>query len=692
MKTMMDTGAARHTGLLILIAGAILSLTACVKTTKQKREASQADSLVTAAYKARDYQKLISIADEHEAEGTMSKMKAYYWRGYAYSRMNHRRQAEREWKKAVELEVADDDDLRYYAMSANRLASQLLLGLDYEATMRLTVPALAVMEEHQYDMNTEYAGLQNAVATCQLKLGQAKDAAVNYERAYGKYLQIIERDSSLTNFTCAIIGLITTTDNYLLSGYYQEALGWTQHFETLLDRYRMQPQADSMFLDKQWARLNLYRATALVGLGQDKEAAKAYDEARSTRYAKTDDGRIEAVSYLVRAGRWDEAADNLAVLDAQMQLHNVRMTLDNIQIYMLPKYRANFMAQRTDSALAVGAKLCNALDSAIIWQKHDDAAELATIYDTQKKETQIAQQQADISRQRFFTSIVIFILFVVFFTVYMAVRRRAANRLQAAYNQLAQSNAQLKVANERAEESSKMKTNFIQQISHEIRTPLNILSGFTQIITTPGMELDDATRDDINRQITENTNRITGLVGKMLELSDAGSQAGIERTDTVPAVQIAAEAADQSGVTAAPHVTFDMTLTPEAETLMLVTHQASATRALTLLLDNARKFTRPAEATGEVITDEKQTVRLALATADGMAVFAVEDTGIGVPPEEADHIFDEFVQLNDYYDGTGIGLTVARSLARRLGGDVVIDTAYAPGARFVLTLPLAAEA
>ena len=68
--------------------------------------------------------------------------------------------------------------------------------------------------------------------------------------------------------------------------------------------------------------------------------------------------------------------------------------------------------------------------------------------------------------------------------------------------------------------------------------------------------------------------------------------------------------------------------------------------------------------------------------------FVVEDTGIGVPAAEAEHIFEEFVQLDNYYDGTGIGLTVARSIARRLGGDVELDTAYQSGARFVMTLPL----
>ena len=69
--------------------------------------------------------------------------------------------------------------------------------------------------------------------------------------------------------------------------------------------------------------------------------------------------------------------------------------------------------------------------------------------------------------------------------------------------------------------------------------------------------------------------------------------------------------------------------------------------------------------------------------------FVVEDTGIGVPPSEAEHIFDEFVQLDDYYDGMGIGLTVARGIVRRLGGDIVLDLGYQGGARFVMTLPAA---
>lgn len=264
------------------------------------------------------------------------------------------------------------------------------------------------------------------------------------------------------------------------------------------------------------------------------------------------------------------------------------------------------------------------------------------------------------------------------------------DKLEETYHELEETNKQLEIARARAEESSRMKTNFIHQISHEIRTPLNILNGFAQILTTPGMELDAATQQEVTQGINDNTNRITGLVSKMLELADANSNKLLERSDDVLAVQIAAQAADDSGITNAAHLSFDLQMGEGTETAMLHTNLQQATRVLSLLLDNARKFTRPAEAAVEAGSEAKQgRVVLAIQTDGTKLSFVVEDNGIGVPAEEAERIFDEFVQLDEYYDGTGIGLTVARSIARRLGGDVYLDTTFVEGgARFVYTLPL----
>lgn len=276
-------------------------------------------------------------------------------------------------------------------------------------------------------------------------------------------------------------------------------------------------------------------------------------------------------------------------------------------------------------------------------------------------------------------TLVFAILCLGFFFYY---HHRTSKRLKAAYHDL-------ETANARAEESSRMKSDFIQQISHEIRTPLNILSGYTQILTLPDSKYDDATLQNIKYQITENTERITNLVNKMLELSEAKNHAVIDRNDHVSAVQIATEAVNVSGITEASHLTFDMLMSPDAEHASLQTNLQAAVRALSLVLDNARKFTAPAEAQQyEKPVDHQQKVVLRLTVSSGRLFFSVEDTGIGIPHKEAERIFDEFVQLDEYYNGTGIGLTVARSLARRIGGDIMLDTAYIGGSRFVMTLPI----
>ena len=282
-------------------------------------------------------------------------------------------------------------------------------------------------------------------------------------------------------------------------------------------------------------------------------------------------------------------------------------------------------------------------------------------------------------------------LFLVIFSInrYRLSKRlqQAHNQLQEAYIGMAEKNAELEIANERAEESTRMKSNFIKQISHEIRTPLNILSGFTQIITSTQVRLSDKDRAEAEEQILKSTDRITGLVNKMLELSDINSHAVLERKDLTTGLQIAEQAIANSGIKEATHLTFNMH-SRGGDDKLFKTDLRAAVRIVELVLDNAIKFTRPAESYHtQKEPDKKERVTL---TIDGSGtdrvLFIVEDTGIGIPASEAERIFDEFVQLDEYYNGTGIGLTVARSLARRLGGNVMLDTACNSCTRFVITL------
>ncbi len=109
------------------------------------------------------------------------------------------------------------------------------------------------------------------------------------------------------------------------------------------------------------------------------------------------------------------------------------------------------------------------------------------------------------------------------------------------------------------------------------------------------------------------------------------------------------------------------------------TNVAKGARALTHLLDNALKFTTEGTVTLSVTVDMDKM----------QAVYTVEDTGSGIEAAEAEHIFEPYVKLNQFFDGQGIGLTVARNIARRLGGDLVLDTANeGTGSRFVLSLSI----
>ena len=137
-----------------------------------------------------------------------------------------------------------------------------------------------------------------------------------------------------------------------------------------------------------------------------------------------------------------------------------------------------------------------------------------------------------------------------------------------------------------------------------------------------------------------------------------------------------AEVIQESGIDKFQKADFKCQMVEEAQATMVFTNTKQAVRALVALLDNAMKFT----AQGDI---------LLLINIDGSNLeFCVEDTGTGVLSDYAEKIFEPYVKLNDFFEGNGLGLTVARSIARRLGGDIRLDTEYRGGSRFVFSLPI----
>ena len=142
---------------------------------------------------------------------------------------------------------------------------------------------------------------------------------------------------------------------------------------------------------------------------------------------------------------------------------------------------------------------------------------------------------------------------------------------------------------------------------------------------------------------------------------------------------MADEAIKLSGIDQAKYVKFECNVAPDAAATMLSTNLQKAVRSLTHLLDNAQKFTTEGSVTLSASVDMDKM----------LVIYAVEDSGSGIAVDDAERIFEPYVKLNQYFDGQGVGLTVARNIARRLGGDITLDSTFAgPGSRFVLTLPM----
>jgi len=171
---------------------------------------------------------------------------------------------------------------------------------------------------------------------------------------------------------------------------------------------------------------------------------------------------------------------------------------------------------------------------------------------------------------------------------------------------------------------------------------------------------------------------VAGLVYKMKDATEMGSDTPIERVDNIVAEQVAKRAVAESAIDQCQYFTFELQVSPSAAS-MLQTNEKQAAHALALVLDNAKKFT----------TDGSVTLLVDADLQDSKIIYAVTDTGMGVPAQEAERIFEPNVKLNSYFDGQGLGLTFARNIARRLGGDLVLDTTHTDkGARFVMTLPM----
>ena len=416
---------------------AALSLSSCRKAADDGNNQSEkvrmrcADSLMRIAMATRNVDTVLAMVDSLERVKLIGPIRANYQRGTLNSSvLKQDRTAIDYFKKAIAGDISNLDEERYYFMAVSILANLLQVKHDYEGALNVAVPAVGKMKESTVSMPRGIGVQLGDIGICQLKLGRYGEAAKSFEESYRYFLKGIDADTTYFTMDNAIITVSNVTLFYLDARRFDDALLWNNRTDTLLDVYCQKPFADSTFYDRQYTKRCNFRALILQGQGRTDEAAKMFNEYQSRESYKKGIEHAPG-EFLMAAHRYAEAAEAYADIENEIRRRVGKPSLDIIQQYLFPKYRANMGAGYKDSALAVGARILDGLDSAIVWQKRDAAAELATIYETQEKDRQIAQQELALSRHRLITSAIVFALIVVALVVIMFFRHRAAKRLAA---------------------------------------------------------------------------------------------------------------------------------------------------------------------------------------------------------------------------------------------------------------------
>lgn len=250
---------------------------------------------------------------------------------------------------------------------------------------------------------------------------------------------------------------------------------------------------------------------------------------------------------------------------------------------------------------------------------------------------------------------------------------RAKNKLDEQNRTLIKAEEELRKAKEVAEQSNWLKTMFIQNMSHEIRTPLNSIVGFSGVLVDM---LDE--KEDIGQYVAlieSNSKLLLKLVGDILDISILDSEVEIKH-NAVDVNACCQASIDAAGASFDPGV--KLIFEPACDELIINSNYNYIVQVLDNLLGNASKFTHEGSVTlaYEVKKEENQ------------LIFTVTDTGIGIPVEEQERVFERFVKLDNFSQGAGLGLSICRIVAERLGGYLRIDKGYTQGTRVIFCVSM----
>jgi len=259
-----------------------------------------------------------------------------------------------------------------------------------------------------------------------------------------------------------------------------------------------------------------------------------------------------------------------------------------------------------------------------------------------------------------------------------AEKARLIEDLQRANAALQDSNAELERQYVASVEARRIKDEFLANISHELRTPLTAVIGYISLMQDGLAGPVTQEQQKTLAQVKESSEKLLSLIVDLLELTTlkrGGLEVSVTRFDPSEPARIAVATTQGRPAEVELQVTQSNDLP-----LVMASDEKKITKILVSLLSNAYKFTH------------KGHVRVNTHASGGRIIYTVEDTGIGIPLEAQRYVFEEFRQVDGSatrrYGGSGLGLSLARRLARLLGGDIVLVSLPGTGSTFRVEVPV----
>ena len=381
-----------------------------------------------------------------------------YFKSNAYMALGQEKAYEFWIKKTIESYQGGNNGVTAYLSGSLGYATRLRDKGDYEGSIKVILPALDVMEQHADDHfnlmipKSKPVELNGIMASDLVALGKTDEAEKIFQTAINSYInaaKFLEIDYETKTDTCyyytAVELDLEAAKAYIKAMEYDRAQQWLEKAKQTISESEQYTDSLRKNRDAFLFDIHMMEALVLIHQGKAAEAERAYAACLEKKQANNPSTINMRLQYLKAARRYQDIPALFHQFDSLLVKRDVAMNIDNISQILAPQYTAYRGMGQTAQALMMADSITQVLDSAIIATRNDNAAELATIYETQKKEAQISEQNSALSIMRLMWIIAILVVGIFIYVGYTTLRRRSERRM-----------AEMRAAQERIENELKI--------------------------------------------------------------------------------------------------------------------------------------------------------------------------------------------------------------------------------------------